>query len=106
MPVKTPPVARAIGQCADGYLDQSTVAVEVGAKPATASSARRKGGGSSFPRFAARRRIPAQAFGLKKYRDGTAPVSKTADNEHTLAALGQSEILSVKNAVGEPIPEF
>jgi hypothetical protein len=29
-----------------------------------------------------------------------------ADNEHTLAALGQSEILSVKNSVGEPIPDL
>jgi hypothetical protein len=29
-----------------------------------------------------------------------------ADNEHALPSLGQSEILSVKNAVGEPIPEL
>jgi hypothetical protein len=29
-----------------------------------------------------------------------------SDNEHTLAALGQSEILSVKYSVGEPIPDF
>src|SRR5678815_1358367 len=28
------------------------------------------------------------------------------DNEHTLASLGESEILSVKDAVGPPIPEF
>jgi hypothetical protein len=27
-----------------------------------------------------------------------------ADNEHTLASLGQSEILSVEYAVGPPIP--
>jgi hypothetical protein len=29
-----------------------------------------------------------------------------ADNEHTAATLGDSKPLSVKNAVGEPIPEF
>lgn len=29
-----------------------------------------------------------------------------SDNEHTLAALRQSEELSVKNCVGEPIPEL
>ena len=29
-----------------------------------------------------------------------------SDNEHTAAALWNSEVLSVKNAVGEPIPEF
>jgi hypothetical protein len=35
---------------------------------------------------------------------GTSPVSKISDNEHTLASLGQSEILSVKDSVGPPIP--
>ena len=29
-----------------------------------------------------------------------------SDNEHTAAALGYSEKLSVKNAVGEPVPEL
>jgi hypothetical protein len=29
-----------------------------------------------------------------------------ADNEHTAAALGDSKPLSVKNSVGEPIPEL
>ena len=29
-----------------------------------------------------------------------------SDNEHTAAALGHSEELSVKHSVGEPIPEF
>ena len=29
-----------------------------------------------------------------------------SDNEHTTASLGHSEVLSVKNAVGEPIPEL
>jgi len=37
---------------------------------------------------------------------GTSPVSKVSDNEHTAAALGHSEVLSVKNPVGDPIPEF
>jgi hypothetical protein len=34
-------------------------------RPATACSAAASAGGSSFPRFAARRRIPSQARGLK-----------------------------------------
>jgi hypothetical protein len=50
--------------------------------------------------------IPLQAFALKKYRCGTSPVSKMSDNEHATAPLWNSEVLSVKNAVGEPIPEF
>lgn len=28
-----------------------------------------------------------------------------SDNEHALASLGQSEVLSVKHAVGVPAPE-
>jgi hypothetical protein len=63
-------------------------------------------GGSFFPRASARRRMPLQAFALKKYRCGTVPTSKTSDNEHTAASLGHSEILSVKHSVGEPIPEL
>ena len=50
--------------------------------------------------------MPLQAFALKEYRGGTSPISKISDNEHALPALGQSEILSVKHSVGEPIPEF
>jgi hypothetical protein len=50
--------------------------------------------------------MPLQAVALKKNRCGSSPVSKVSDNEHTLASLGHSEILSVKNAVCEPIPEF
>jgi hypothetical protein len=50
--------------------------------------------------------MPRQAVALKKYRCGTAPVSKTSDNEHTLAPLCQSGVLSVQNPVGEPIPEL
>jgi hypothetical protein len=37
---------------------------------------------------------------------GTSLVSKTADNEHTTAALGHSEPLSVEDAVGPPIPQL
>lgn len=48
--------------------------------------------------------MPRQAVALKKYRRGTSPVSNMSDNEHTAAALCQSEVLSVKNPVGEPIP--
>jgi hypothetical protein len=62
--------------------------------------------GKSLPRFSARRRIPRQAVTLKKYRGGTSPVSKMSDNEDATAPLGYSEVLSVKNSVGEPIPEF
>jgi hypothetical protein len=43
---------------------------------------------------------------LKKYRCGTSPVSKMSDNEDATAPLWNSEVLSVKNPVGEPIPEF
>ena len=49
--------------------------------------------------------MPEQAFALKKYRCGTAPVTKIADNEHTLPSLGQSEVLSIQHSVGEAIPE-
>jgi hypothetical protein len=50
--------------------------------------------------------MPRQASGLKKYRCGTFCVSKISDNEHATATLGDSEVLSVENAVSEPIPEF
>jgi hypothetical protein len=43
---------------------------------------------------------------LKKNRCGTAPVSKVSDNEHTAAALGHSEVLSVKDSVSDAIPEL
>lgn len=93
--------------------DQSSVEVEIGPESTTAPSARRKSWGRSLPRFPARRRIPAQAFGLKKYRCGRSPVSKISDNEHTASPLGNgsgkaacSDVLSVQHSVGPPIPEF
>ena len=63
---------------------------------ATVCSACCNAGGSAFPRFSARRRIPAHAVELKKNRCGIEPVSSTCDNEHTLAALGQAEVLGVE----------
>lgn len=63
-------------------------------------------GGNVFLRRCARSSIPLQALALKKYRCGTPPASKTSDNEDAAAALGHSEVLSVKNSVGEPIPEL
>jgi hypothetical protein len=50
--------------------------------------------------------MPRQAVALKKNRCGTSPVSKISDNEHAAAALWNSKVLSVKDSVGEPIPEF
>jgi hypothetical protein len=73
---------------------------------ATCSNAIRSKGGNALARFAARRRMPAQAFALKKYRHGTAPVSKMSDNEDAAAALGHSEELSVQDSPGATIPEF
>jgi hypothetical protein len=74
--------------------------------PHIAVSTSRNARGRTFPLLSARRRIPAQAFWLKKYRCGTTPVSKVSDNEHTTAALGHSEVLSVQHSIGEPIPEL
>jgi hypothetical protein len=69
-------------------------------------SAECRADGNVLPRFSARRRIPRQAVALKKNRRGTSPVSKISDNEDATAALWNSSVLSVKNSVGEPIPEF
>jgi hypothetical protein len=94
--------------------DQFILAVAASGAVAWAAvcSASSNAWGNRFPRPAARRKIPAQALALKKYRCGTSPVSKTSDNEHTLPSLWDgtsvavhSHKLSVQNAVGEPIPE-
>jgi hypothetical protein len=74
--------------------------------PLTAARAACKASGRLLPRLSARRRIPLQAVALKKYRCCTSPVSKTSDNEHAAASLWNSGVLSVKNPVGEPIPEL
>jgi hypothetical protein len=74
--------------------------------PATLASAAARRSGNFFFRFSARRSIPAQAFALKKYRCGTAPVSKMSHNEDATASLGHSEELSVQHSPGATIPEF
>jgi hypothetical protein len=74
--------------------------------PATLASAAARKSGKFFPPFAARRRIPAQAFALKKYRCGTAPVSKMSDNEDATASLGHAEETSVQHSPGATVPEF
>jgi hypothetical protein len=42
--------------------------------------------------------MPAAALGLKKYLRGIEFRISTCDNEHTLAPLGQAEILSVEHS--------
>ena len=59
-----------------------------------------------MPRFPSLRSIPAQAVGLKKYRDGRPPVSKISDKEDSTATLGNSEELSVQDSVSKMIPAF
>ena len=69
---------------------------------ATCSSAALSIGGNSFPRLAARRSMPLHALFDKKYFCGISPVSRTRDNEHTLAALGQAVKLAIANSPGNP----
>jgi hypothetical protein len=79
--------------CDDGVLS-SGIAGTLDA-PATADKARCSGMGKTFPRFSARRRIPAHAVELKKYCWGIEPLTSTCDNEHTTAPLGESMILGI-----------
>ena len=100
------PVAVACGVVHGDYrILPSRIAVSFDSPP-TSCKAWRKIVGNSFPRLAARRSMPAQAFALKKYRRGTPPVSKMSDNEDATAPLGHSEELSVQHSPGAPIPEF
>lgn len=69
----------------------------VGAVAATLASAACKASGNALPRFPARRRIPAQAVALKKYRGSTGPVSSIEDSEHATAPLRHSEPLRIKH---------
>jgi hypothetical protein len=70
------------------------------------SSARRNASGKHLSRRAARRRIPAHAFWLKKNFSGTADVSsRHSHNEQTLASLGHSEPLRIQHAPREAKPE-
>jgi hypothetical protein len=50
--------------------------------------------------------MPAQAFGLKKYRCGISPVSNISDSEDALPPLRHAEVLRVKHCPCERIPEF
>jgi hypothetical protein len=99
------PKPLALARCVTAR-DQTVGGISIASVAAAAFKAACNWSGNSFPRFSARRRIPAQAFGLKKYRCGRSPVSKISDNEDATAPLWNSEVLSVKNPVGEPIPEF
>lgn len=66
------------------------------------SNAASSSSGKAFPLLSARLMIPAQAFALKKYRGGTSPVSSVDDKEHTFAALGHTEELSVQHSPCTP----
>ena len=69
--------------------------------------ASRNPSGSFFPLRSALRRIPAHALGESEYLERCSPVvSKTSDNEHTTATLGDSELRSVQNPVADPVPAF
>jgi hypothetical protein len=72
---------------------------------ASDSNAACKRDGNSLPRFSALRKIPCAALGLKKNLLGTW-LSKTSDNEHTSASLGDSEVLRVKHTPRQTITEF
>jgi hypothetical protein len=83
--------------CIQAHGHERSGTVEVVA-PATLSSAAAKSAGNFFFRFAARRRIPAQALGLKKYRGAIRPVSRIPESEDTTAPLRNSEELRIQNA--------
>jgi hypothetical protein len=74
---------------------------------ATCRSASASIGGSTFPRFSARRRIPRHAFAESEYRLG-ASGSSTCDNEHSTPSLGHSEESTVQNSPRDlrTIPPF
>jgi hypothetical protein len=49
--------------------------------------------------------MPAAAFALKENLAG-AVGSKTCDNEHSIASLGDTEVSSVQSSPRNAIPEF
>jgi hypothetical protein len=61
-------------------------------------NADRSGSGITLPRFSARFNSPLHAVELKEYLPNVNVCSSTCDNKHTLAPLGQSEVLSVKDS--------
>ena len=74
------------------------------------SSASASSADSSRPRFALRRMIPAAARADSENRGGAVGVRMSSttegENEHPSSSLGHSEVLSVENPVGPPVPEF
>jgi len=70
------------------------------------SKALLKGGNRFLPILSARASIPFAALGLKKYLSDTSPVSMTSNNIDSLARLGDSEVLAVKDTPSNSIPEF
>ena len=79
------------------YRGDVESALRSGIVRAARSKASRNCLGNVLPRFSARWSIPAHAVELKKNREGIGPVSRTRDNEQTTAALGNSEILGIKD---------
>src|SRR5215471_1184860 len=106
--IEIEPVRSARARRRDVDLAARVVAAESDHRQVDASptSAVIKRGGNVFCRFAARRRIPAAAFADSQYLRGTLRVSKTADNEHAPAPLGDSEESRVQYAPGDAIPEL
>jgi len=49
--------------------------------------------------------MPAAVLADSQYRRGTARVSKTADNEHATATLGDSEPARIQNSPRDTVPE-
>jgi hypothetical protein len=72
---------------------------------ASASNASSKGGGSALPRTLARLKIPLAARAESAYRSLTV-ISKTSDNEHSTAPLGNSKESSVKCSPRAAKPDF
>lgn len=68
----------------------------------TSSSASLSIAGNSFPRFSALRRMPAQAFALKKYLSGALPC-KICHKEDSLTALGHSPVLRIQDSPGDGV---
>jgi hypothetical protein len=73
----------------------------------TARNAASKCSGNFFPRFSARRKIPAAAFGLKKYFGATLSSSTSRKDEDAPPSLWHSEVSAVQHSPG-PVqkPEF
>lgn len=96
------------GGVAPAVTVDSLVAVVVGVVEwlrARVSSSRRRSAGSVTPRSLARRRIPVAALGVKKYRLGTSPSSKTSDKEHASAPLWYAVVLGIQFSVADTVPE-